>query len=76
VPGTRVRLRHKCGVAGRRIGLVLFIDKNDAVVCYMQPESDRQIFANCYRLDLPSDGQLREEIQRELDLLAIQELAE
>lgn len=58
------------------LGLILCTDKNDAVVRYVLPESDRQIFASRYQLHLPSEAQLREEIQRELDLLTAQEESE
>jgi predicted nuclease of restriction endonuclease-like (RecB) superfamily len=55
------------------LGLVLCTDKNDAVVRYVLPESNQQIFASRYQLHLPSEAQLRQEIQRELDLVVVRE---
>jgi len=48
------------------IGLILCADKNDAVVKYTLGEASRQIFASRYRLHLPSEQELAEEIRREL----------
>lgn len=52
------------------LGLILCTDKNDAVVRYILPESNQQIFASRYQLHLPSEAQLREEMQREIEILA------
>ena len=49
------------------IGLILCNEKNDAVVRYVLDEKDRQIFASNYQLHLPTEEQLRAEIQRELE---------
>ena len=49
------------------IGLILCSEKNDAVVRYVLEEKNQQIFASRYQLHLPSEEQLRAEIQRELE---------
>ena len=49
------------------LGLILCTDKNDAVVKYMLgPPQPRKIFASRYKLYLPSEEELRAEIQREV----------
>ncbi len=49
------------------LGLILCTDKNDAVVKYtLGPEQSRKIFASRYKLFLPSEKELREEIRREV----------
>jgi predicted nuclease of restriction endonuclease-like (RecB) superfamily len=55
------------------IGLILCTDKNDAVVRYVLDEANRQIFASRYRLELPSEEELRRELERERRLLEEQE---
>jgi predicted nuclease of restriction endonuclease-like (RecB) superfamily len=47
------------------IGLILCNKKNDAVVRYVLNEKNQQIFASNYQLHLPTEEQLRAEIQRE-----------
>lgn len=49
------------------IGLILCTEKNDAVVRYVLDEKNSQIFASRYQLHLPSEAQLRAELQRELE---------
>ena len=51
---------------GPTIGLVLCADKNDAVVKYTLGEGNQQIFASRYKLYLPSEQELADEIRREL----------
>ncbi len=49
------------------LGLVLCTDKNDAVVKYLLgPDQSRKIFTSRYKLHLPSEADLVQEIQREL----------
>ncbi len=49
------------------LGLILCTDKNDAVVKYtLGPEQSKQIFTSRYKLHLPSEAELREELQREV----------
>jgi predicted nuclease of restriction endonuclease-like (RecB) superfamily len=53
------------------LGLILCADKNDAVVRYTLGRSQRKaIFASRYKLHLPSEVELREELQREVKALA------
>ncbi|MEZ4861957.1 MAG: PDDEXK nuclease domain-containing protein [Caldilineaceae bacterium] len=51
------------------IGLILYTDKNEAMVRYVLDEQNRQIFASRYQFHLPSEEELRAEIKRELELL-------
>jgi predicted nuclease of restriction endonuclease-like (RecB) superfamily len=48
------------------IGLILCTDKNDIVVRYTLGEAARQIFASRYKLHLPTERELADEIRREL----------
>ena len=48
------------------IGLILCADKNETVVKYTLGEANAQIFASRYKLHLPSEQELAEEIRREL----------
>ena len=53
------------------LGLILCTDKNDAVVRYTLGEERRQkIFTSRYKLHLPSETELKEELLRELKNLA------
>jgi predicted nuclease of restriction endonuclease-like (RecB) superfamily len=47
------------------IGIVLCADKSEAVVRYTLPENNQQIFASRYRLHLPTEEELANELQRE-----------
>jgi len=49
------------------LGLVLCSKKNDAVVRYVLPKGNEQIFASRYQFALPSEEDLRAEIRRELE---------
>ncbi len=55
------------------VGLILCAEKNDAVVRYVLGEENEQIFASRYRLELPSEEELRRELERERRLLEEQE---
>jgi predicted nuclease of restriction endonuclease-like (RecB) superfamily len=48
------------------IGLLLCADKNDLMVKYTLGKENRQIFASRYKLHLPTEKELAEEIRREL----------
>lgn len=49
------------------LGLILCTDKNDAVVRYtLGPDQARKIFASRYKLHLPTEADLKEEIRREV----------
>lgn len=51
---------------GPTLGLILCTDKNDAVVHYTLGEKNEAIFASRYKLLLPSEAELREELRREV----------
>ena len=49
------------------LGLILCTDKNEAVVKYtLGPQQSRKIFASRYKLHLPSEMELQEELRREV----------
>ena len=53
------------------LGLILCADKNDAVVRYtLGPDQSRTIFASRYKLNLPSEAELRAELRRGVKALA------
>ena len=52
------------------IGIVLCADKSDMVVKYPLPEQNTQIFASKYKLYLPTEDELRLELQRNYRALA------
>ena len=47
------------------IGIVLCTDKSDSIVKYTLPEDEKQIFASKYKLYLPSEEELLNELNRE-----------
>ena len=47
------------------IGIVLCADRSESVVKYTLPENETQIFAPKYKLYLPSEEELSQELQRE-----------
>jgi predicted nuclease of restriction endonuclease-like (RecB) superfamily len=49
------------------IGILLCANKNDAVVKFTLPEGDKQIIASQYKLYLPTEKQLLEEVTKELE---------
>lgn len=51
----------------RTIGILLCANKNDAVVKFTLPEGQKHIFASQYKLYLPSERQLLEEVNKELE---------
>ena len=51
------------------IGIVLCADKSEAVVRYTLPEGNTQIFTSKYKLYLPTEEELRQELQREYQAL-------
>ena len=54
------------------IGIVLCADKSEAVVKYTLPEGNKHIFASRYKLYLPTEDELKAEIQRERAMLRIE----
>jgi hypothetical protein len=52
------------------LGLILCTDKNDAVERYtLGPDQQQKIFASRYKLHLPTEAELKTELQRELKLI-------
>ena len=49
------------------IGILLCADKNDSVVKFTLPEEQKQIVASQYKLYLPTEKQLLEEVKKELE---------
>jgi predicted nuclease of restriction endonuclease-like (RecB) superfamily len=49
------------------IGILLCADKNDAVVKFTLPENSKNIIASQYKLYLPTEQQLLEEVNKELE---------
>jgi hypothetical protein len=49
------------------IGILLCAAKNDAVVRFTLPENQKQIFASQYKLYLPTEQQLLEQVNKELE---------
>ena len=47
------------------IGIILCLDKSEAVVRYTLPEDNKQIFASRYKLYLPTEEELAAEIMKE-----------
>lgn len=47
------------------IGILLCASKNDAVVRFTLPEGQKQIFASQYKLYLPTEQQLLDEVNKE-----------
>jgi predicted nuclease of restriction endonuclease-like (RecB) superfamily len=55
---------------GPTLGLILCVDKNDAVVRYtLGEDQQKKIFASRYKLHLPTEAELKAEIRRELRAL-------
>ena len=55
------------------VGIILCSDKNDAVVKYTLKEENQKIFASKYRLQLPTEEELRIELLREKELILIEQ---
>jgi predicted nuclease of restriction endonuclease-like (RecB) superfamily len=51
------------------IGILLCADKNDAMVKISLPENNKSIIASKYQLYLPTEQQLMEEVQKEMEKL-------
>lgn len=49
------------------IGILLCADKNNSMVKFALPENNQTIFASSYKLYLPSEQQLLQELQKELE---------
>ena len=51
------------------IGLILCADKSESVVRYTLPENNKQIFTSKYKLYLPTEEELRRELENEKKML-------
>lgn len=51
------------------IGIVLCADKSESIVKYTLPESEKNIFASKYMLYLPTEEELKQELQQEYSAL-------
>ena len=51
------------------IGLILCTEKDNTIIKYSVLSENKQIFASKYKLYLPNEESLKEEIRRERDLL-------
>jgi predicted nuclease of restriction endonuclease-like (RecB) superfamily len=56
------------------IGIVLCADKSDSVVKYTLPEGNTQIFASKYKLYLPTEDELKQEIEKERRVIEIEKV--
>jgi predicted nuclease of restriction endonuclease-like (RecB) superfamily len=54
------------------IGIVLCADKSDAIVKYTLPEHETQVFASKYKLYLPSEEELLNELKQEIQTLEME----
>lgn len=54
------------------IGIILCADKSESVVKYTLPEGNNQIFASKYKLYMPSEEELKQELEKEQELLEIE----
>ncbi len=51
------------------IGIVLCADKSESIVKYTLPENEKQIYASKYKLYLPSEEELLDELTKEYEAL-------
>ena len=56
------------------IGIVLCANKSESVVKYTLSEENQQIFASKYKLYMPTEKQLENEIKKEQELLDIEKV--
>jgi len=54
------------------IGIILCLDKSEAVVRYTLPEDNKQIFASRYKLYLPTEEELAAEIIKERNIIEME----
>jgi hypothetical protein len=54
------------------IGLILCTEKNNTIVKYSLLSDSKQIFASQYKLYLPTEEELRKEIEREKEMVEIE----
>ncbi len=56
----------------RSYGILLCANKDQSVVSYSVPHESEQLFASKYRLVLPSEDELRQELKRDRQALETQ----
>ena len=56
------------------LGIVLYAEKSESVVKYTLSEENQQIFASKYKLYMPTEKQLENEIKKEQELLEIEKV--
>ena len=54
------------------IGLILCSDKNETMVRYTLLEDSKRIFASKYKLYLPTEEELKKELEREREMLEME----
>jgi predicted nuclease of restriction endonuclease-like (RecB) superfamily len=54
------------------IGIVLCADKSESVVKYTLPENNSQIFTSKYKLYMPTEDELKQELEKEQEILEIE----
>ncbi|HAZ06605.1 MAG TPA: DUF1016 domain-containing protein [Acetobacterium sp.] len=54
------------------IGIILCADKSESVVKYTLPENNNQIFTSKYKLYMPTEEELKQELEKEQQLLEIE----
>jgi len=54
------------------IGLILCSDKNETMVRYTLLEDSKQVFASKYKLYLPTEEELKKELEREREMLEME----
>jgi hypothetical protein len=62
----------KASSDGPTIGLILCSEKNETIVKYSVLRESRRLFASKYKLHLPTENELREELNRERRLLEME----
>lgn len=54
------------------IGIILCADKSESVVKYTLPENNSQIFTSKYKLYMPTEDELKKELEKEQEILEIE----
>ncbi len=54
------------------IGVILCSDKNETMVRYTLLEDSKQIFASKYKLYLPTEDELKKELEREREVFEVE----
>jgi predicted nuclease of restriction endonuclease-like (RecB) superfamily len=54
------------------VGIILCSDKNDAIVKYTLNDENKKIFASKYKLQLPTEDELKKELIREKEMIILE----